>query len=407
MTPTLITLPNGLRAVHLHMPKAPVSYAGLAVHAGSRHEDVAAGEAGLAHFVEHCIFKGTQQHSAEYIRNAMECVGGELNAFTGKDDTVIYTVSPAGNEHTALSLIADITAFSTFPTPELRREKRVVAAEIDSYRDSPADQIFDDFEDMVLRGTALGHNILGSRSTLRHFSSADCQRWLGSRFVGRRSVLFYAGAMSEDDFRQLSTQYFDILPEGSEAEADTAVTPKSVCSTRRRDTCQTHCIIGTAIPALKVRTRLALSLLCNILGGPGMNSLLNVELRERRGLVYTVEASVSHYLGASVATVYYGCEPSDDAECRRLVTDMLRKCAEQPFDADFVNAAKRQYIGQTLIADENTAERIIAQARSVLLYGSAMTRDEFTAMLNSLSAEDLAGAAALLANPSRLTFTPR
>ena len=405
---TEFTLENGLRAVHLHMPGAAVGYSGIAVHAGTRHEDLADGQSGLAHFVEHCLFKGTSSLRAEDIRCAMESVGGELNAFTGKDDTVIYTVYPAGNEVLALGLVAQITTGSTFPAAELRRERRVVLSEIDSYRDSPADQIYDDFEDMVLAGTPLGHPILGTAGTVRRLGTEQCASWLRRHYTARRCVLFYAGNLDAGRFKAMAEARYGIMAEGEPCSAEPKVTGTVRTSVRRRDTHQTHTLVGAVITAPDARKCLATALLLNVLVGPGMNAVLNVELRERRGLVYTVEASATHYVGATLATVYYGCDPDDDSECLRLTLKTLRRYATEPMDENELQAARRQFIGQTIVAGDNTAERITSIARATLLYGRATSREEMAATVNSLTAAELQAIAAEISSGlSRLTYRPR
>lgn len=403
---TVETLANGLVCVHIRRP-GPVGYCGLAVRAGSRDEDLAAGEAGLAHFVEHCIFKGTQKRSAEDIRNCMEQVGGELNAFTGKDQTVIYTVFPSGNMRRALSIVADITTASTFPDDELDKEREVVKSEIDSYLDSPADQIFDDFEDVVFRGTPLGHNILGTHKSLAGLGRQQCLQWLGKFYTATNSVLFYSGSTPAAAFMRMATQYFGTMPQGQRTVIEPAALSLSTVShTRRRDTHQTHIIMGCAMPELPIGERFALQLLNNILGGPGMNARLNVELREKRGLVYTIESSVAFPAGASLFTIYLGCDPEDAAKCRRLVRETINDFAENALSDKEIAAARRQYLGQMVIAGDNKENAAIAIARAIQLHGHALTRRETMSHLDSVTPEAVRAMARRLTSLSTLTFSP-
>lgn len=403
---TVTALPSGLTCVHIRTA-GPVGYCGLAIRAGSRDEDPAKGEAGLAHFVEHCIFKGTARRTADDIRNRMEQVGGELNAFTGKDDTVVYTVFPSGNTERALELVADLTINSTFPADELDKEREVVESEIDSYLDTPGEQIFDDFEDLVLCGTPLGHNILGTSRNLRHFGTRECRAWIDRFYTARNCVLFYSGSTPCDTFMRLVQKHFAAMPEGHRCHtAPLQVPDRPRKATRHKETHQTHVIMGAVLPEQAPQDRCAMQLLNNILGGPGMNALLNVELRERRGLVYTVESSVSFPPGCTLFTVYFGCDPEDASLCRRLIRETLGEMAEKPLGRGRLNAARRQFLGQQIIADDNKENRAIAIARAILLRGHAYTSAEFTAMLGSVTPDSLRAQAALLTDLSSLTFAP-
>ena len=403
---TTVTLANGLVCVHIRRP-GPVGYCGLAVRAGSRDEDLAAGEAGLAHFVEHCIFKGTENRTADDIRNCMEQVGGELNAFTGKDQTVIYTVFPSGNLRRALSLVADLTTASTFPADELDKEREVVESEIDSYLDSPADQIFDDFEDIVFRGTPLGHNILGTHKSLAGLGTEQCLSWLRRFYTAENCVLFYSGSTPAATFMRMAGQYFGKMPQGQRA----AIVPASLDETpvtrnRRRDTHQTHVVMGCAMPELSLDERFALQLFNNILGGPGMNARLNVELREKRGLVYTIESSVAFPAGASLFTVYLGCDPEEAARCRRLVRETIADFAENALSDKELAAARRQYLGQMVIAGDNQENSALAIARATQLHGHALTRRETVDRLDRVTTESIRTMARRLTSLSTLTFSP-
>ncbi len=403
---TTETLANGLVCVHIRRP-GPVGYCGLAVRAGSRDEDLRAGEAGLAHYVEHCIFKGTQNRTADDIRNCMEQVGGELNAFTGKDQTVIYTVFPSGNLRRAMSLVADLTTTSTFPADELDKEREVVESEIDSYLDSPADQIFDDFEDIVFRGTPLGHNILGTHKSLEGLGPQQCLSWLNRFYTAANCVLFYSGSTPAATFMRMAAKYFGIMRAGERAAiAPSPLDERSVTRTRRRDTHQTHIIMGCAMPEMSLDDRFALQLLNNILGGPGMNARLNVELREKRGLVYTIESSVAFPAGATLFTVYMGCDPKDAAVCRRLVRETIGEFADKAMTDKEIAAARRQYLGQMVIAGDNKENAAIAIARAIQLHGHALTRRETVSLLDRVTPDAVRAMARRLTDLSTLTFSP-
>lgn len=402
--PTYFTLANGLSVVHIRCA-SPVGYCGLAIRAGSRDEE--AGQEGLAHFVEHCIFKGTEHRSADDIRNCMELVGGELNAFTGKDDTVVYTVFPSAYTRRALALVSDLVRESVFPADELEKEREVVLSEMDSYLDTPSEQIFDDFEDMILGGTPLGHNILGTADNVRRFSSADCRGWLEKYYTAANCVLFYSGPTGAGAFRRMAQKTFGLMTTGRRMEIPPLEIPAGVRDrSLRKDTHQTHVVMGSAFPTPQGPAHASIQLLTNILGGPGMNAMLNVELREKRGLVYTVEASVTFYGGCALFTVYFGCDPADAAKCKKLIRQTLRDFAANPQGDKAVAAAIRQYLGQLVIANDNAENRTIAIARATLHHGRALTARQIRERLTSLTAAHLLSSAACVSNPVALSFNP-
>lgn len=403
-------LPGGLRCVHLLLPRSAVGYFGVAVRAGSRDENVSDGEAGLAHFVEHTIFKGTARRSSWHIINRMEAVGGELNAFTTKEDTVIYTAFPRGNLSRAIELVADLTFDSIFPEAEINREREVVADEIDSYRDQPSEAVWDDFEDMVFAGTALGHNILGTAGTLAEFSGSKCRSWLDRFYCSSRMVAFYAGSVSADVFRRYMERYFNTVPSGCDSVVVSApgvisgMPPK--CECRIYDSHQANTVLGCVLPHMEMPERTVLAILSNILGGPGMNSLLNVALREKRGLVYTVESNVSMFTDCGLFNVYYGCDPDDNDLCASLVRQQIDKLASVPLSARKLAAAKKQYLGQLVLSNENRENRIIAIARAVLMRGRALSASEIRGLVEAVSPDDICSMAGRLLPLSQLTLAP-
>ncbi|MDO5395152.1 MAG: pitrilysin family protein [Bacteroidales bacterium] len=402
------TMPDGLRCVHIHMPGAPVGYFGVAIHAGSRDEVIAAGEAGLAHFVEHTIFKGTEKRSSWHIINRMESVGGELNAFTTKEDTVVYTAFARGNLGRAMELVADLICHSRFPDNEIEREREVVADEIASYLDQPSEAVFDDFEDLVFEGTSLGHNILGTKETVARFTGADCRDWIRRHYLPQRMTAFYAGATSSDSFFRMSEKYLS----GISAASAPVTEKKQIIPARRFDvrrsieSHQDHVVMGVVLPAMDMRQRAVAALVTNILGGPGMNSLLNVVLRERRGLVYNVEASTTMFTDCGEFTVYFGCDPQDTVRCRNLVSRQIAGLAEHCMTERRLAAAKKQYLGQMTIADDNRENRAIAIARATLLRGRALTPEELIDCIRSVSAEDIRRMSEVLTDLSTLVLGP-
>lgn len=397
-------LSNGLRTVHCHTD-SPVEYCGIAVKVGSRNEtpDIY----GLAHFVEHTIFKGTARRKSWHIINRMESVGGELNAYTSEETTVVYSCFPAGHLARAVELIADLITSSTFPAAEIDREREVVLDEIDSYLDSPAEAIFDDFNDLMFAGSSLGHNILGTEAAINSFTSSTCREFLEHNYTPDNMVLFYSGPATDRKFLVLAERHFGHLNRhGIPAIEPVPVENAPFDIRRKMSTHQCHTVTGARIPGLKSDMRHAYALLCNIIGGPCMNSLLNIALRERRGYVYSVDAYTSLFTDCGTMTIYYGCDPEHVRPCRRLVANTIDSLCQSPMTATSVEKAKKQYLGQTIVASANHEQMAIGAGRAVLLTGSCATPEERIANIMNITPEQLRMAAEQIA-PSRcstLTF---
>lgn len=399
-------LSNGMPMVHVHCPGSRVGYCGIAVKVGSRNESP--DKYGLAHFVEHTIFKGTQRRRSSHIIKRMEAVGGELNAYTTKEETVIYSVFPNGNLIRAAELIGDLASNSCFPDAELDKERDVVADEIDSYLDSPADAIFDDFEDLIFEGSSLGHNILGTSEALRHFDSLSCRDFVSKYYNPRNMVAFYSGSQSMATAYAALDKYFSIIREDGMAEAVATDAPRFLPAfdiDHALSTHQTHCVLGARVPGLLDQRRYAAVFLANLLGGPGMNSLLNVELRERRGLVYSVDASTSLFSDCGLLTIYFGCDHEDIGRCREIVRKTISYLSECLTESKLA-AAKKQYLGQLVVAAENRENVTLAAARSLLWRGRVLDSNDTEDAIRRLSVTDVLEASQALANPSVLTFSP-
>ena len=284
---TLATAPNGLRMVHRLVPGA-TEVCGVTVNAGSRDE-VDPADFGLAHFVEHTIFKGTPRRTSSYILNRMEAVGGELNAFTTKEETTVYSSMPAGNRLRAERLIAELVTESAFPDRGINLEREVIADEIDSYLDSPSEAVYDLFDEMAYSGNPLAHNILGTKQTVADISSEQCRQWLRRAFAADNMVYFYLGPAPAKEVFRSAARNFAALPLHSSLPPRVApVVCSPLVDVQDSGAHQSHTVMGVEVGGLHAPERFATALAVNLLGGPGMNALLNVELRERRGLVYTV-----------------------------------------------------------------------------------------------------------------------
>lgn len=402
---TLQTLPCGITAVHHHCPGSQVAYCGIAVKAGSRNEQP--DQFGLAHFVEHTIFKGTTHRRASHIIKRMEAVGGELNAYTTKEETVIYSVFPTGNLARAAQLIADLAVDSQFPAAELEKERSVVADEIDSYLDSPSEAIFDDFEDLIFKDSQLGHNILGSRKTLDTFTSQTCRNFLSKYYCADNIVAFYSGNLSPLTAFKTIDKYFSQIPQHkSEPEQRLIIPPiqKPFDRSNKIPSHQAHCIIGARTPGYLDPDRIPTALLANILAGPGMNSLLNIQLREQRGLVYSVEASTTLYSDSAATTIYFGCDHDDLATCRRIINRTIQNLP-QTLTSKKLEAAKRQYLGQLVLASENRENQLLSAARSALWRKKIISDAHAKQQILAITIDDINRVITPLLKPSTLIFT--
>ena len=399
------TLDNGLRVVHRHSD-SPVEYCGLAVRAGSRNE--APDEYGVAHFVEHTIFKGTSRRKSWHIINRMESVGGELNAYTSEEVTMVYSAFPKGNAERCIELISDLVANSRFPLNEIDKEREVVLDEVASYLDTPADAIFDEFNDLIFAESSLGHNILGTEKTISSFTPEICRDFLSRYYTPGNMVLFYMGPMSDNRFIKLAEKHLGALDHLSNITTPTPpaeVKPFNI--SRRLDTHQSHTVVGTRIPGMYDDSRHAYALLTNIIGGPCMNSLLNIALRERHGYVYSVDAYSSMFTDCGLFTVYFGCDDNHVKRCLKLIFETFDRLASTPLNPKALQASKKQYLGQTIVAGENREQLALSIGRATLFYGHAISANEVIERINSISAEELRSAAERLRPElcSTLTFS--
>ena len=419
------TLANGLRIIHL--PSAqPVVYCGYAVGAGTRDEELGR-EEGMAHFCEHITFKGTERRSSMQILGHLESVSGDLNAFTNKEETVYHAAVLKENIDRAVDLLTDIVFHSTYPQAEIDKEVEVIVDEIESYNDSPAELVYDLFENAVFGGHPLGHNILGTAEKLRRYTTADALRFTRRYYRPENSVFF---AYGDVDFRKLVR----LLERANAADAaaesvaavslppqQSAISDNSCCGggkdtaaallppyvaqhiEHHMDTHLAHVMLGTRAYDVHDERRIALYLLNNILGGPGMTARLNVSLRERNALVYTVESMAQSYSDTGLWAVYFGCDPKNVKRCLRLIRRELDKVMQRPLSDAQLRAAKRQIRGQIGIACDSRESFALDFAKSYLHYG---WRKDVTALcerIDALTAADLQRVAQDLFAEERLT----
>jgi len=391
------TLDNGLRMIHL--PSASqVVWCGYEIAAGSRDEQP--GEEGLAHFCEHMTFKGTERRSALQVINALESVGGELNAFTNKEDTVFYAAVTKEHFAKAVELLTDIVFHSQYPQQEIDKEVEVICDEIESYNDSPAELIYDEFENLLFEGHPLGHNILGKAELLRTFTTADALRFTRRHYRPDNAVFFVYGDVDFkrlcDKFTVYSLRFTDEYTIGgkkgglasiSSVNCKPSIVNKTI--TLDHNTHQAHVMIGTQAYRYDDPRRMTLYLLNNILGGPGMNARLNLSLRERHGLVYTVESSMASYSDTGVWSVYFGCDHHDITRCQRLVHRELDRVMLRPLSASQLSAAKKQLKGQLAIACDNREQFALDFGRSYLHHGHERDIEALFQRIDGVTAEDI------------------
>ena len=385
-------LDNGLRIVACPSV-TDVVYCGIAVDAGTRDE--LPGEEGMAHFTEHLSFKGTTHRRAWHILNRMESVGGDLNAFTGKEETVYYSTCLRPHFARAVDLLFDVVFNSTYPQHEMDKEVEVVIDEIESYNDSPADLIYDDFENLIFQGHALGHNILGRAEELRRMTSQDVRNFVERLYLPTRMVLYVYGnvpmttivreavkALRKARERESGAETLSVV-----RQAPTLYTPRHVEVEKAAH--QAHVMMGVRTFAATDPRHLHLYVLNNMLGGPGMNSRLNLSLRERNGLVYNVESASVGYTDTGVWTVYFGCDPHDVVRCKKLVMRELARLTERPLSSSVLEAAKRQIMGQAGISYDSFENVAINMGKRFLHYNTTQTYEALCQRVQALTSEEL------------------
>lgn len=381
------TLPNGIRGIHRQV-KNTVAHCALVINAGSRDEH--ADQYGLAHFVEHAFFKGTEHRRAWQVNCRLENLGGELNAFTTKEDTTIHATTLRGDFTKAAELIADVTFHSTFPEKELEREKEVICDEINTYKDSPADLIYDTFEEMLFEGSELGHNILGRKASLMRYENDDLRTFIARTHTTDQMVFSSIGNFPVKTAEAIATRYFGQQPATTRNFKRIAPEPchpfeKHVA----KHTHQTHCIIGGRAYGIGEANRLPLALLVNLLGGPSANSLLNVNIREKHGLSYNIEASYTPYGDTGIVAIYFSSDHANAERCIELIEQELHRLRTTPLTARRLSMAKKQFIAQLAISSESNESYMLGAGKSLLTHEQVDTMQEVYAKIQALTARQL------------------
>ena len=441
------TLDNGLRIIHLPSD-SKVVYCGYQINAGTRNEEP--GEEGLAHFCEHVTFKGTERRKAWHILNCLESVGGDLNAYTNKEGTVYYSAILKEHIARAVDLLTDIVFHSVYPQAEIDKEVEVICDEIESYNDSPAELIYDEFENIIFKGSPLGHNILGTAEQVRSFKTEDALRFTRKLYRPDNAIFFAYGdidfkklvklirkALADDDSGKVAENAANSvgklaeekLPQISQitqisGDENSITTEKSVSSVKsvgpenypsvgkeiagqtivmQKNTHQAHVIIGTRAYDVNDSRRMPLYLLNNMLGGPGMNAKLNLTLREHNGLVYTVESTMVAYGDTGIWSIYFGCDEHDVKRCLRLVRKELDKFMQKPLSEAQLKAAKKQIKGQVGVACDNRENFALDFGKSFLHYGWEKNVDRLYEQVDEITAEQIQAVAQELFDKDRLT----
>ena len=441
------TLDNGLRIIHLPSD-SKVVYCGYQINAGTRNEEP--GEEGLAHFCEHVTFKGTERRKAWHILNCLESVGGDLNAYTNKEGTVYYSAILKEHIARAVDLLTDIVFHSVYPQAEIDKEVEVICDEIESYNDSPAELIYDEFENIIFKGSPLGHNILGTAEQVRSFKTEDALRFTRKLYRPDNAIFFAYGdidfkklvklirkALADDDSGKLAENAANSvgklaeekLPQISQmtqisGDENSITTEKSVSSVKsvgpenypsvgkeiagqtivmQKNTHQAHVMIGTRTYDVSDSRRMPLYLLNNMLGGPGMNAKLNLALREHNGLVYTVESTMVAYGDTGIWSIYFGCDEHDVKRCLRLVRKELDKFMQKPLSEAQLKAAKKQIKGQVGVACDNRENFALDFGKSFLHYGWEKNVDRLYEQVDEITAEQIQAVAQELFDKDRLT----
>ena len=430
------TLDNGLRIIHLPSD-SKVVYCGYQINAGTRNEEP--GEEGLAHFCEHVTFKGTERRKAWHILNCLESVGGDLNAYTNKEGTVYYSAILKEHIARAVDLLSDIVFHSVYPQAEIDKEVEVICDEIESYNDSPAELIYDEFENILFKGSPLGHNILGTAEQVRAFKTEDALRFTRKLYRPDNAIFFAYGdidfkklvkligrALADDDSGKLAEEKLPQISQITQISGDenSITTEKSVSSVKsvgpknypsvgkeiagqtiviQKNTHQAHVMIGTRAYDVNDDRRMPLYLLNNMLGGPGMNAKLNLALREHNGLVYTVESTMVAYGDTGTWSIYFGCDEHDVKRCLRLVRKELDKFMQKPLSDAQLKAAKKQIKGQIGVACDNRENFALDFGKSFLHYGWEKNVDRLYEQVDAITAAQIQAVAQELFDKDRLT----
>lgn len=397
----IYTLANGIRVVHRRV-SGKVAHCGLLINTGSRDE--MEDEWGMAHFIEHVIFKGTTKRKSFHVLSRLENVGGDLNAYTTKEETCVHATFLNQYYDRTLELVSDIVFNSVFPFKELEKEKEVVIDEINSYQDSPSELIFDDFEDQMYHSYPIGKNILGSPELVRSFNKEKIQNFMSRAYNTDEMVISSVGDISFKKLVRIIEKYFGHIP--ANPRKFKRIVPfdyKISNNIVERNTYQSHCIMGNLAYDAVDEKRMTLGMLTNILGGPGLNSRLNLNLREKHGLAYNVEANYSPYSDTGIFNIYFGCDKDDLNKCFSICNKEMNKMKNNKLGILQFRTAQQQLLGQMAISSENNENQMLSIAKSLILYNRVDTLDNIYKKIEKITANDLLNVANEIFEPSTMS----
>lgn len=381
------TLNNGIRLVHTRIPGL-VAHCGIVINAGSRDET--ANEHGIAHFIEHMLFKGTKKRKAYHILSRLEDVGGELNAYTTKEETVIHASFLKEDYERSLELISDIAFNSVFPEKEIEKEKDVVIEEINSYLDNPSELIFDDFEELVFANEPIGRNILGSPMSVKKFSVKKIHDFITANYNPDEIVLCSVGNISDEKILKYFRKYFSgSFNYRNKNIRENKVVYKPSTVTKKKDTYQNHCIVGNIAYDLRDNRRIGMFLLNNILGGPGLNSRLNMSLREKNGLAYNVESNYSPYTDTGIFSVYFGTDAKLLDKSLEITMSEFKKLRTAKLGTIQLAKAKNQMKGYLARGYENYESLMLSLGRNILVFNKIDSFEYLCKQIDDLSSSEL------------------
>ncbi len=395
---------NGLRLIHQHINSdSVVAHLGLIINVGSRDE--LKKETGLAHFIEHVIFKGTKKRKAYHILSRLEDVGGEINAYTSKEETVIQTAFLHQHYERSIELIADIVINSTFPQKELEKEKEVVIDEINSYKDTPSEQIFDDFDQLLFPNHSLGNNILGTKAKVRKYTQEHVLSFVKKHYKAGEMVISSIGNIEFEKLIRLIEKHFGNLSAGNQdKKRKSPDTYQKIEINKKRRVYQAHCIIGNRAYHLQDEKRVAFSLLNNYLGGPGLNSRLNLGIREKYGFTYNLESNYTALSDTGHFSIYLGTDPLYLNKTIELVHQELSNLRDKKLGPQQLRKAQQQLIGQIAISEESNANKMLNNARSLLSYGKISNMKQIQDKIQGISMESVQEVAQEIFNPDHLSM---
>jgi len=401
-------LPNGIRLIH-KQSASEVAHCGLAINVGSRDEDPS--EQGLAHFIEHIIFKGTHKRKTHHILSRMENVGGDMNAYTTKEDTCIHASFLPMHYDRWFELVADILCNSTFPEKEIQKEKEVIIDEINSYKDNPAEQIFDDFDEMVFPGHALGRNILGKPSTIKKFEKKHVDAFIKRTYLPQEMVISSVSKLPHTKVFALAEKHFGaFVSEGKGVERIPFAHYTPSIKTIKRRNHQAHCVMGGLAYAANHSKKTALTLLTNLLGGPGLNSRLNMAVREKHGFCYHIESNYQPFTDSGIFSIYFGTSGSGVEKTLSLVNKELMRTRTDKLGSLQLRRAKDQLLGQISISLESNLSEMLSMGKSLLMFNNVDSLNEIHQRIEKVSSADILDVANEVLDTekfSQLIFMPR